>query len=65
MNILKIAVMACSLLVALPMAAQKLETRDFKATNEMTARLQDTQLIDENSGKRAALIKIYTPFQNE
>ena len=57
--------MACSLLVALPMAAQKLETRDFKATNEMTARLQDTQLIDENSGKRAALIKIYTPFQNE
>ena len=65
MNILKIAVMACSLLVALPMAARKLETRDFKATNEMTARLQDTQLIDENSGKRAALIKIYTPFQNE
>ena len=65
MNILKIAVMACSLLVALPMTAQKLETRDFKATNEMTARLQDTQLIDENSGKRAALIKIYTPFQNE
>lgn len=62
---LKIVVAAGAIMCALPSTAQKLETRDFKATSEMTARLQDTQLIDENSGRRAALIKIYTPFQNE
>ncbi len=45
--------------------AQKLETRDFKETTEMTARLHDTEMIDENSGRRAALIKIYTPFPND
>ncbi|MDE6549449.1 MAG: PEGA domain-containing protein [Muribaculaceae bacterium] len=65
MKFLKIAVMAGALLGALPTMAQKLEYRDFKASNEMTARLKDTEVIDENSGKRAALIKIYTPFQND
>lgn len=52
-------------LCGLHVSAQKLETSDFKETNDQTARLKDTQLIDENSGKRAALIKIYTPFPNE
>lgn len=65
MKFYKIAVMAGALLGSLPVTAQKLEYRDFKATNEMTARLKDTEVIDENSGKRAALIKIYTPFQND
>ncbi|MDE6637373.1 MAG: hypothetical protein K2K32_03950 [Muribaculaceae bacterium] len=65
MKLLKIVVIAGALLSALPSLAQKLEYRDFKATNEMTARLKDTEVIDENSGKRAALIKIYTPFQND
>ena len=54
-----------SLLGTTSVWAQKLETRDFKETTEMTARLHDTEMIDENSGKRAALIKIYTPFPNE
>lgn len=65
MRCLKIAVMAGALLGGLPTMAQKLEYRDFKATNDMTARLKDTEVIDENSGKRAALVKIYTPFQND
>ena len=62
---LKFAVIAGAILSSLPSMAQKLEYRDFKATNEMKARLKDTEVIDENSGKRAALIKIYTPFQND
>lgn len=57
--------MAGVLMSSLPMMAQKLEYRDFKATNEATARLQGTSMTDENSGKKAALIKIYTPFQND
>ena len=57
--------MAAVLLAALPGMAQKLEYRDFKETNEATARLQGTAVTDENSGKRAALIKIYTPFPND
>ena len=65
MKLLKIVVIAGAILSALPSLAQKLEYRDFKATNEMTARLKDTEVIDQNSGKRAALIKIYTPFQND
>ncbi len=65
MKFLKIAVMAGALLSALPSMAQKLEARNFKETNEMTAHLNDTQVIDENSGKRAALLKIYTPFPND
>lgn len=62
MKIIKHVIMAGAILAFLPSMAQKLEYRDFKATNEMTARLKDTEVIDENSGKRAALIKIYTPF---
>ncbi|MDE6395809.1 MAG: PEGA domain-containing protein [Muribaculaceae bacterium] len=65
MNIFKTSLLVLALSGSLPTMAQKLETRDFKATNELTARLKDSELIDENSGKRAALIKIYTPFQNE
>ncbi len=65
MKFLNIAVLAGVLLGTLPIAAQNLDYRDFKLTNEMTARLKDTEVIDENSGKRAALIKIYTPFQND
>ena len=57
--------MVCALVCVMPMVAQKLEYRDFKATNDLTARLKDTEVIDENSGKRAALIKIYTPFLND
>ena len=65
MKFLKIAIVAGALLGSLPMMAQKLEYRDFKATNDMFARLADTQVIDPNSGKKAALIRIYTPFPNE
>lgn len=65
MKFYKIAVMAGALLSSLPMMAQKLEYRDFKVTNEATARLQGTSVTDENSGKKAALIKIYTPFPND
>ncbi len=65
MKIIKLTILTLTLLCGLPAMAQKLETRDFKATNELTARLKDTELIDPNSGKRAALIKIYTPFTNE
>lgn len=65
MKFFKQAIIAIALLGSLSAAAQKLEYRDFKATNELTARLKDTEVIDENSGKRAALIKIYTPFQND
>ena len=65
MKFIKAVIMAGALLSSLPMVAQKLEYRDFKETGEMTARLKDSEVIDENSGKRAALIKIYTPFPNE
>ncbi len=65
MNLIKASVVVLALLGSLASNAQKLETRDFTATNELTARLKGTELIDENSGKRAALIKIYTPFTNE
>ncbi len=65
MKFFKIAVMAGLLLNALPSVAQKLEARNFKESNEMTARLQGTAVTDENSGKRAALVKIYTPFPND
>ncbi|MDE6290722.1 MAG: PEGA domain-containing protein [Muribaculaceae bacterium] len=65
MKLLKTVIMAAVLLAALPGMAQKLEYRDFKETNEATARLQGTAVTDENSGKRAALIKIYTPFPND
>lgn len=57
--------LALALLGALPSLGQKLETRDFKVSGELTAKLKDMEMIDENSGKRAALIKIYTPFPNE
>lgn len=62
---IKTTILALALLCGLPAMGQKLETRDFKATNELTARLKDTEMLDQNSGKRAALIKIYTPFANE
>lgn len=65
MKSLKIAIAVGSILWSLPLMAQKLECRDFKETGEMTARLHGTAMTDENSGKRAALIKIYTPFQND
>ncbi|MDE6300739.1 MAG: hypothetical protein K2M19_03385 [Muribaculaceae bacterium] len=65
MKLFKSAILVLSLISQFTMTAQKLETRDFKVTNELTARLKDTELIDENSGKRAALIKIYTPFTLE
>ena len=65
MKFLKITLAVAALLGALPSEAQKLETRDFKETNDMFARLKDTEVIDENSGKRAALVRIYTPFQND
>lgn len=62
MKILKHVILVGALVGFLPSMAQKLEYRGFKATNEMTARLRDTEVIDENTGKRAALIKIHTPF---
>ena len=62
---IKAPLLALALLAALPAFGQKLETRDFKTTNEMLARLNDTGMTDPNSGKRAALIKIYTPFPDE
>ena len=66
MKSLKISILFMALLCSLPSLAQKLEFRDFKLLeNELTARMKDTEVIDENSGKRAALIKIYTPFRNE
>lgn len=65
MKFIKTILLAAALAGSLPALAQKLETRDFKETNELTARLKNTELIDENSGKRAALIKIFTPFANE
>lgn len=65
MKLTKISILALALLGGLPMMAQKLETRDFKLTTEMTGQLQGTSMIDENTGKHAALIKIYTPFPNE
>lgn len=65
MKFFKITILLLALLNGFPALAQKLETNDFKETNEQTARLSGSALIDENSGKRAALIKIYTPFPNE
>lgn len=65
MNLLKIIVLAAALISAFPAMAQKLECRNFKETNELLATLKDSEVIDENSGKRAALIKIYTPFRND
>ncbi len=65
MKFFKIAVVLAALGSFLPGIAQKLETRDFKTTNEMTAQLKGTEMTDENSGKRAALIKFYTPFPND
>lgn len=62
---LKIAILAVTFMATLPSIAQKLTYRDFKATNELLAKLKDSEVIDENSGKRAALIKIYTPFKND
>lgn len=56
---------ALSLFCASSLWAQKLETRDFKETSDLRAQLKDTQVIDENSGKKAALIRIFTPFSNE
>lgn len=64
-KMIKIAILAGTLWGAMPLMAQKLEYRDFKVTNEATARLQGTSVTDENSGKKAALIKIYTPFNND
>ncbi len=46
MKFLNIAVLAGVLLGTLPIAAQNLDYRDFKLTNEMTARLKDTEVID-------------------
>lgn len=65
MKYLRTSLIGLALLGTLPTMAQKLECRDFKETNEMAARLQGTAVTDENSGKRAALIKIYTPFPND
>ena len=65
MKFLHTVIMTAALLGGLPMMAQKLESRDFKETSEATARLMGTSMTDENSGKRAALIKIYTPFLND
>ncbi|MCM1490107.1 MAG: hypothetical protein NC095_04700 [Muribaculum sp.] len=65
MEIIKTAITLTFLLNASMSIAQKLETRDFTATNEVTARLKDTEMIDSNNGKGAALIKIYTPFPDE
>ncbi len=59
-----ISILALALLCGLPSIAQKLETRNFKVSNELLARLKDYEMTDEN-GKRAALIKIYTPFPDE
>lgn len=65
MKIINITIVAGALLGALSATAQKLEYREFKETNEMTARLPDTSVTDPNNGKKAALLKIYTPFQND
>lgn len=64
MKSLKKVIVLLVLFTSLSASAQKLEYWDFKVTNEPTARLQGTSLTDENSGKKAALIKIYTPFPN-
>lgn len=66
MKSFKISILLMVLFCALPSTAQKLEMTEFKLLgNDLTARLKGTELIDENSGKRAALIRIYTPFPNE
>lgn len=66
MKSLKISILFTALLCALPSLAQKLEVSDFKVLeNDLTARLKGSELVDENSGNRAALIRIYTPFPNE
>lgn len=51
------------LLLTTAVNAQKLVVRDFKAQpKDQTAMNPETQRIDQN-GKRAALIRIYTPFK--
>ncbi len=65
MRFFRIMILLLAILNGFPVLAQKLETSDFKETTDQTARLKGSALIDENSGKRAALIKIYTPFPNE
>lgn len=66
MKSFKISILFLALLCSLPTMAQKLEMTDFKVLeNDLKARLKGTEVIDENSGKRAALIRIYTPFPNE
>ncbi len=66
MKSFKKTILLMALFCSLPSLAQKLEITDFKVLdNDLTARLKGTELIDENSGKRAALIKIYTPFSND
>ncbi len=65
MKFIKTVIVAGALLGSLPMVAQKLESRNFTETNDLRAQLKDTEVIDENSGKRAALIRIYTPFPND
>ncbi len=64
MDLFKKTIIFLLLLTALTVNGQKLEYWDFKVSNEATARLQGSSLTDENSGKKAALIKIYTPFPN-
>lgn len=64
MDFLKRTLMFFVLIATLSASAQKLEYWDFKATNEATARLQGTSVTDDNTGKKAALIKIYTPFHH-
>lgn len=60
----RVIILCLGLIATLSANAQKLEYWDFKVSKEATARLQGTSLTDENSGKKAALIKIYTPFPN-
>ena len=65
MKFLKIAVIAAALLGPSAATAQKLESRDFKVTTDMFARLPETSVTDPNSGKKSALLRIYTPFPDE
>lgn len=66
MKSLKISILFLAFFCALPSLAQKLEVRNFMVREtDFAARLKDSEIIDENSGKRAALIKIYTPFTND
>ena len=56
MKLLKTVIMTVALLWGLPSVAQKLEYRDFKETNEQTARLQGTAVTDENTFFVSAII---------